>query len=196
MAGQQAFQNPKYFLKQVLLHLVLKLFCHRLSHLTLLVCLTSLFLSVSPHSSCLSHLTLLVCLTSLFLSVSPHSSCLSHLTLLVCLTSLFLSVSSTHSPHVINAIWSVMRDCRSFSALHWAAAFSFNCSVCSLTELNDFYYYIKKTITVRDGAAVGKWQPVLWLNTGITANTVYRSKPSSNEISRYATWFDDTERAV
>ncbi len=80
----------------------LKLFCHRL------VCLTSLFLSVSPHSSCLSHLTLLVCLTSLFLSVSPHSSCLSHLTLLVCLTyssclshltllvcltSLFLSVS-------------------------------------------------------------------------------------------------------
>ncbi len=90
--------------------------------------------SVSPHSSCLSHLTLLVCLTSLFLSVSPHSSCLSHLTLLVCLTSLFLSVSSTHSPHVINEIWSVMRDCCSFGALHWAATFSFNCSVCSLTD--------------------------------------------------------------
>ncbi len=33
-----------------------------------------------------------------------------------------------------------------------------------------------KKITVRDGATVGKWQPVLWLNTGITANTVYRSK--------------------
>ncbi len=64
-----------------------------LSHLTLLVCVTSLFLSVSPHSSCLCHLTLLVCLTSLFLSVSPHSSCLCHLTLLVCVTSLFLSVS-------------------------------------------------------------------------------------------------------
>ncbi len=66
-----------------------------------------------PPLSCLSHLTRLVCLTSLFLSVSPHSSCLSHLTLLVCLTSLFLSVSSTHSPHVINEIWSVMRDCPS-----------------------------------------------------------------------------------
>ncbi len=54
-----------------------------LCHLTLLVCVTSLFLSVSPHSSCLCHLTLLVCVTSLFLSVSPHSSCLCHLTLLV-----------------------------------------------------------------------------------------------------------------
>ncbi len=95
---------------KTLLHFVLKLFCHRLvcltslflsvsphssclSHLTLLVCLTSLVLSVSPHSSCLSHLTRLVCLTSLVLSVSPHSSCLSHLTRLVCLTSLVLSVS-------------------------------------------------------------------------------------------------------
>ncbi len=48
-----------------------------------LVCVTSLFLSVSPHSSCLCHLTLLVCVSSLFLSVSPHSSCLCHLTLLV-----------------------------------------------------------------------------------------------------------------
>ncbi len=72
------------------------------------VCVTSLFLSVSPHSSCLCRLTLLVCVTSLlsvtslFLSVSPHSSCLCHLTLLVCVTSLFLSVSphsSCLSPH-------------------------------------------------------------------------------------------------
>ncbi len=46
-----------------------------------------------------------------------------------------------------------MRDCRLFGVLHWAAAFSFNGSVCSLTELNDFYYYKKKKITVRDGAA-------------------------------------------
>ncbi len=88
-----------------------------LCHLTLLVCVTSLFLSVSPHSSCLCHLTLLVChltllvcvtslflsVTSLFLSVSPHSSCLSphssclcHLTLLVCVSSLFLSDISLH----------------------------------------------------------------------------------------------------
>ncbi len=37
---------------------------------------------------------------------------------------------------------------------------------------------IKKKITVKDGAVVGKWQPVLWLNTGITANTVYGSKPN------------------
>ncbi len=64
-----------------------------LCHLTRLVCVTSLVLSVSPHSSCLCHLTLLVCVTSLFLSVSPHSSCLCHLTLLVCVTSLFSSVS-------------------------------------------------------------------------------------------------------
>ncbi len=42
-------------------------------------------------------------------------------------------------------------DCRSFDVLHWAAAFSFNCSVCSLTELNDFYYYKKKN----DGE--GRW---------------------------------------
>ncbi len=88
-------------IKRALLHLVLKLFRIFLSvsphssclcHLTLLVCVTSLFLSVSPHS-CLCHLTLLVCVTSLFLSVSPHSSCLCHLTLLVCVTSLVLSVS-------------------------------------------------------------------------------------------------------
>ncbi len=62
-------------------------------HLTLLVCVSSLFLSVSPHSSCLCLLTLLVCVSSLFLSVSPHSSCLCLLTLLVCVSSLFLSVS-------------------------------------------------------------------------------------------------------
>ncbi len=93
--------------------------CHSscLCLLTLLVCVSSLFLSVSPHSSCLSLLTLLVCVTSLFLSVSPHSSCLfsslflsvsphssclCHLTLLVCVSSLFLSVSSLFlsvSPH-------------------------------------------------------------------------------------------------
>ncbi len=88
--------------KRTFLHFVLKLFRIVLSvsphssclcHLTLLVCVTSLFLSVSLHSSCLCHLTLLVCVTSLFLSVSPHSSCLCHLTLLVCVTSLFLSVS-------------------------------------------------------------------------------------------------------
>ncbi len=35
-------------------------------------------------------------------------------------------------------------------------------------------------MTVRDGAAVGKWKPVLWLNPGITANTIYRSKPTRN----------------
>ncbi len=91
-----------------------------LSHLTLLVCLTSLFLSVSPHSSCLSHLTLLVCLTSLILSVSPHSSCLSHLALLVS------QRDSLSSRDKLNLIC----DARlSFSVLHWAAAFSFNCSV-------------------------------------------------------------------
>ncbi len=64
---------------------------------------------------------------------------------------------------------------------------AFNCSVCSLTELNDFITIKKKKkkkkMTVRDGATVGKWQPVLWLNTGITANTVYRSKPSIFKIS-------------
>ncbi len=68
-----------------------------LCHLTLLVCVTSLFPSVSPHYSCLCHLTILVGVTSLFSSVSPHSSCLCHLTLLVCVASLFLSVSPHYS---------------------------------------------------------------------------------------------------
>ncbi len=77
----------------------------RLCRLTLLVCVASLFLSVSPHSSRLCHLTLLVCVASLFSSVSPHSSRLCHLTLLVCVASLFLSVISLH---VINEILSVM----------------------------------------------------------------------------------------
>ncbi len=36
---------------------------------------------------------------------------------------------------------------------------------------------------VRDGAASGK----LWLNTGITANTVYRSKPTWNIEKSYWT---------
>ncbi len=86
--------------------------------LTLLVCVTSLFLSVSPHSSCLCHLTLLVCVTSLFLSVSPHSSCLCLLTLLVCVTSLFLSVISLY---MINEIWSVMqRSARDYFRLYSA----------------------------------------------------------------------------
>ncbi len=52
----------------------------------------------------------------------------------------------------------------------------FNCNVCPLTELNYFYHYKKSKRrwgTVRWASDI----PVLQLNTGITTNTVYRSKP-------------------
>ncbi len=101
--------------------------------------------------------------------------------LLVCLTSLFLSVSSTHSPHVINEIWSVMRDCRPFGVLHWGAAFNSNCSVCCPTKCNYFYYYLK-ILNDGEGRCRGGqvMRPVLLLNTDTTANTIYRSKPTIN----------------
>ncbi len=97
-------------------------------------------------SSCLSHLTLLVCLTSLFLSVSPHSSCLSHLTLLVS------QLDSLSSRNKLNLICDARLSFVQCAALK---QFSLNCSVCSLTELNYFYYYKKKNLNDGEGRCHG-----------------------------------------
>ncbi len=98
--------------------------------------------------------------SAIILSVSPHSSCQSaQLTLLTWMKS---------------NLWC---DCRSARCIELPCSV-FNCSVCSLTELNYFYYYKK---IKNDGG--GRWAsdiPVLRINIGITANTVYRSKPNNH----------------
>ncbi len=72
---------------------------HLFNYLFYLICMSDSEVNIKTGAFTFGFETLphrLVCVTSLFLSVSPHSSCLCHLTLLVCVTSLFLSVISLH----------------------------------------------------------------------------------------------------
>ncbi len=102
----------------------------------------------------------------------PPSSCLSHL---------FLSESSAHSLHVINEIWSVMRNCHSACCSEQPQSV-FNCSVCSLTELNIKYKKKKKIKTCCSGKVT---QSMLQLNTG---NNDYHSKPSKEPLKLLFCW--------